>query len=147
MRMSRATLFTVGYEQRTVPELLKTLKTAQVRTLIDVRELPLSRRKGFSKTKLGEAVRQAGVTYEHARLLGNPKPYRRLYMDGDPAAGAVAYRAHLHNGSYPALLDLADRLDEDLCLLCVEHEHELCHRAVIVESLQELRPDLQVTHL
>lgn len=78
--MASVHLFTVGYEQRTVSELLGALREAGARTLIDVRELPLSRRKGFSKTKLGEAAREAGLAYEHVRLLGNPKPYRQLYL-------------------------------------------------------------------
>jgi uncharacterized protein (DUF488 family) len=40
------TLYTVGYEKRTVATLVSDLLRAGVRTLVDVRELPLSRRKG-----------------------------------------------------------------------------------------------------
>jgi hypothetical protein len=42
-------LFTVGYERRTVDGMIEILKDAGVRTLLDVRELPLSRRQGFPK--------------------------------------------------------------------------------------------------
>lgn len=115
---------------------------------MDVRELPLSRRRGFSKTALGEALGAVGIEYVHVRALGNPKPNRERYWSGDVAGGARVYRKHLHNGSYPALLELAESLDGDAaCLLCFEHDHAVCHRDVIVESLRELRPGLTVQHL
>lgn len=130
-----STLYTVGYERRTVSTLVRDLLCAGVKTLVDVRELPLSRRKGFSKTKLSAALADAGIEYRHARSLGNPKRYRQMYREGNVARGSAGYRRHLHNGSYPALLELAEQLDDHVCLLCVEHEHERCHRSVIVEAL------------
>jgi hypothetical protein len=70
-----------------------------------------------------------------------------MYMAGNVAGGAEGYRRHLHNGSYPALLELAERLGDYVCLLCVEHEHERCHRSVIVEALASVCPELSVEHL
>ena len=48
------------------------LADAGVERLIDVRELPISRRRGFAKTALGEALAAEGVEYLHMRSLGNP---------------------------------------------------------------------------
>jgi uncharacterized protein (DUF488 family) len=45
-------LVTVGYEWRSLGELVDALRAAGVERLIDVRELPLSRRRGFSKTSV-----------------------------------------------------------------------------------------------
>lgn len=42
-------LFTFGYEGLTIEAFIARLNEAGVRTIIDVRELPLSRKKGFSK--------------------------------------------------------------------------------------------------
>jgi hypothetical protein len=54
----------------------------------------------------------------------------------------------LHNGSYEALVELAESLDQEAsCLLCFERDHEVCHRNVIVDSLRDLRPDARVEHL
>jgi uncharacterized protein (DUF488 family) len=142
-----ATVYTVGYEKRTVDDLVRDLRAAGVRTLVDVRELPLSRRRGFSKTKLREALEAGAIAYRHMRPLGNPKPYRELYWAGKVEAGAAAYREHLHGVSGEALRELAGDLDDDMCLLCVEHDHAVCHRAVIVDALMALRPGLNVTHL
>jgi len=44
------TLFTLGYEGLTIEAFIARLQAAQVKTVVDVRELPLSRKKGFSKS-------------------------------------------------------------------------------------------------
>ncbi len=143
-----ATLFTIGYEGRSIAEVLDALAHADVRRLVDVRELPLSRRPGFSKTSLAEALDEVGIEYVHRKPLGNPKENRDRYRSGDIEGGADAFRRHLHNGSYGSLLDLAGHLgDGATCLLCFEREHRLCHRDVIVDSLLELCPELVVNHL
>lgn len=68
------TLLTIGYETHREPASpVVALLAADVERLVDVRELPLSRRRGFSKTALAGALADAGIHYEHERALGNPK--------------------------------------------------------------------------
>jgi uncharacterized protein (DUF488 family) len=142
------TLFTIGYENHRSPDtLIDALRDAGVRRLVDVRELPLSRRRGFSKTLLASALEDADIEYVHVRALGNPKAYRDLYKAGRVAEGERHYRKHLHNGSYPALVELGETLDDATCLLCFEASHETCHRSVIVEALEERVDDIDVVHL
>jgi len=53
-----------------------------VKTVVDVRELPLSRKKGFSKSAFCDALSAHGIAYLHA--LGCPKPIRNPYKaDGN----------------------------------------------------------------
>lgn len=140
-------LYTVGYEGRTVDGLLDTLVAAKVTRLVDVRELPLSRRRGLSKTALGDSLAAVGIEYAHMRPLGNPKDNRERYRAGEVERGAEVYRRHLH-GAYDALDELAESLDDGrACLMCFERDHSVCHRDVIVESLKKLRPSLAVTHV
>jgi uncharacterized protein (DUF488 family) len=142
------TLFTIGYENHRTPDsLIATLRHAGVRRLVDVRELPLSRKRGFSKTPLAAALEGADIEYEHVRALGNPKPYRDLYRSGKVAEGERRYRKHLHNGSYGALIELGDTLDDSTCLLCFEAAHEECHRSIIVDALEERLGHINVVHL
>src|SRR5476649_1046545 len=56
-------LYTFGYEGLGVGEFIDRLRTAGVGTVVDVRELPLSRKKGFSKQSFAEALRAAGIEY------------------------------------------------------------------------------------
>jgi len=146
--MRTPTLYTIGYEATSTAELMVRLTREGIRRVVDVRELPLSRRKGFSKAPRAAALAEGGIEYEHVRELGNPKRYRERYRSGDVAGGASAYRAHLHNGSYQALVDLAESLGRvKTCLLCVEASHVECHRSVIAGAVAERLPRLAVVHL
>jgi uncharacterized protein (DUF488 family) len=141
-------LFTIGYQGRSPDELVDRLHEAGVKRVVDVRELPLSRRRGFSKSRLAETLERVGISYEHVRELGNPKPYRDRYKSGDVRGGAREFRRHLHNGSHNALVELADSIDGvRTCLLCVEESHEICHRAVIAGALAERLPRVAIVHL
>lgn len=146
--MKGPTLFTIGYEGLDPGELVERLTAAGVERVVDVRELPLSRRRGFSKSKLAEVLELGGIAYEHVRELGNPKKNRDRYKSGDVAGGARVYRAHLHNGSRGALVELTESLARSkTCLLCVEGSHTICHRAVIAGAIAERLPRLAVVHL
>lgn len=141
-------LFTIGYEAATPDDLVASLRAEGIEHVVDVRELPLSRRRGFSKSRLAATLAAGGISYEHVRALGNPKPYRDRYKSGDVVGGAQKYRAHLHNGSAAPLTELAHSLaSRRTCLLCVEKSHEVCHRAVIAGAIAELLPRLTVVHL
>jgi len=67
------------YERRSVPELLSILEAHSISCLIDVRELPISRRRGFNKAALSTALLTSGVRYSHVRAAGNP--YRKAKRD------------------------------------------------------------------
>jgi uncharacterized protein (DUF488 family) len=60
------------------------LRDARIDVLLDIREIPISRRRGFSKTALRQTVEGAGIAYRHERRLGSPKVLRhKLRSDGD----------------------------------------------------------------
>jgi uncharacterized protein (DUF488 family) len=141
-------VYTVGYEQHRRPEdLAEVLRHAQIERLVDVRELPLSRRPGFSKAALENALAEAGIAYEHARALGNPKRYRDLYKAGRKAEGERGYRAHIRNESEAVGELLAALAAARTCVMCVERNPADCHRSILVEELRAREPRLQVEHL
>jgi uncharacterized protein (DUF488 family) len=128
-------LYTIGYEGTDLDDFLTTLRSAGVTTLLDVRELPISRRKGFSKSALGEALRTVGIAYQHERRLGSPREVRhRLRETGDMRAFLVDYEAHLarHTG---LLDDLAATLSGNVALMCYERDSRYCHRRVVAREL------------
>jgi uncharacterized protein (DUF488 family) len=141
-------LFTIGYERRSPDELVRELTEAGVTLLADVRELPLSRRRGFSKTALAAVLADAGIEYVHERALGNPKAYRDAWKGGDAEAGRAGYLAHLASGSSEAVDALARRVAEGgVCLLCVEHDAADCHRTLLAAALGERLGALRVQNL
>lgn len=141
-------LHTAGYEPDPDPEsLARRLRDAGVEVVVDVRELPRSRRRGFSKSRLSEVLEAAGIGYEHWRALGTPKPVRDLWKGGDREAGERKYRTHLsHQGR--ELDALAERLkSERCCLLCMEADPADCHRSIVAEELADRLSGLRVEHL
>jgi uncharacterized protein (DUF488 family) len=60
-------LFTIGYEKTTQGGFIDALTVAGVKTVIDVRDLPNSRRAGFSKNVLAASLAAAGIGYVHLR--------------------------------------------------------------------------------
>ncbi len=122
-------LYTLGYEGRSLDELIAILSASQIDRVIDIRELPLSRRRGFSKTPLSAALSAAGLEYVHLRVAGNP--YRRE-KDSIPRDELLAkYRAHL-NATRTVVPAVADAVREHrAALLCYELDPAICHRSVL----------------
>jgi signal recognition particle subunit SEC65 len=139
-----------GYERyRDNAEFAQRIAHAGVLRLIDVRALPISRRRGYAKTALAEAMRAAGIEYVHIRELGNPKEFRDLYKSGRAAEGRAGYEAFLLSERREALDELAEMLREKpAALMCVEHDSSVCHRAVILDALRsELGLSLDVANV
>jgi uncharacterized protein (DUF488 family) len=142
-------LFTIGYERTPTPEvLIDRLVAAGVERLVDVRAVPRSRRRGFSKRGLGEALEEAGIAYEHWQPLGNPQPFRDLYKSGHRAAGRPGYLAHLQGEASDDVDALADSLAaRPTAVMCVEDDPEVCHRRDLAEEIVRRRPGVVVIDL
>jgi len=137
-------LFTIGYQGRALDELIAILHAHDVDRVIDIRELPLSRRRGFSKTPLGDALRAAGIDYIHARVAGNPY---RSEKDAIPRAELLArYRAHL-NASRSVAGEVAELArGHRAALLCYEAAAAECHRSILAPRVAR-RLGVEVTDL
>ena len=141
-------VFTIGYEGRSIDEFVKTLQQNRVQVLVDVRENAISRKPGFSKRRLSEALSAAGIEYRHERLLGNPKENRASFQNGNVATGKRRYLAHLNNGSRGAFDEIVELgMSRRIALLCFEREAAQCHRSCIVEQAQAEHPALSVSRL
>jgi len=125
----------VGYEGKSLDEFIDILVGAGVTRIVDVRERPLSGKRGFSKTKLSEALAEPGIEYVHVRAAGNP--HRDLRHDIKRCL--AAYREHLRDN--PEVVDevMAALQGARAALLCVEHEHSACHRSVLASRLSPRR--------
>lgn len=141
-------LVSIGYEGRNVDELLAQLKSLGVNVLVDVRLTPISRKPGLSKTKLAAALNQAGIGYVHYRQLGNPKDNRDGYRAGDQESFERFHEVLQTPEASNALHHVSELMDgEVVALLCFEHDHSKCHRAMVAQELQEhFTPELHITY-
>lgn len=130
------TLHTVGYQGRSVADLVAVLSGSGVRQLVDIRQVAWSRKPGFSKSQLADSLYRDGILYQHLPALGSPKALRdRVRSDGAYESFFAEYRAYLEQQT--------DALDEvvalasngPVALLCFEADHRECHRSVVAEAL------------
>ncbi|QJQ32111.1 DUF488 domain-containing protein [Sphingomonas lacunae] len=141
-------LFTIGYERASVCDFLVTLQRVGIEQVIDIRELPQSRRKGFSKNQLAGHLEGAGIIYRHFRQLGDPKHGREAAKAGLFDEFKAIYNAHLDlNASLSALKDVASlAFEKKSVLLCYERDARYCHRKIVADRLSVLY-SFRVNHL
>lgn len=138
-----AQVISVGYEKRNMAEFIGLLSTHHVSTLLDVRLVPMSRRKGFSKTALAEHLTGAGIAYVHLRAAGNP--YYREKADVEQCLARYAGYLSEHG---EVLEQVASRLvGGPVAVLCYEREHRHCHRSVLLDALQLHGYKIEVIHV
>ena len=130
------TIFTIGYEGATLDEVIGALQAAGVRRLIDVRQLPLSRRPGFSKSSLAAALGEVGIDYVHLKALGTPKPGRDAAKKGDRATLEAVYAGQLELPEAQAAAARMRALAAELpsALLCFERDPHVCHRTLLLAA-------------
>jgi uncharacterized protein (DUF488 family) len=136
------TLFTIGYEGKTMDEFLAEVISAGVERVIDVRAVAASRRPGFSKTALGNALRERGVDYLHLRPLGTPAAGREAARKGRTAEMRLIYAEQLESDEAALALEqaLAAAVERPSALLCFEAEAQGCHRSMLAERMVARRP-------
>jgi uncharacterized protein (DUF488 family) len=135
--------FTIGYEGKKLDEFLSLLVEAGVDRVVDVRALPLSRRKGFSKTPLGGALAANGIEYVHVRAAGNP--HRDIKDDSERSLALYAR----HIDANPDVLVAIEAAIEGrrAALLCMEADAQRCHRSIIADRLCRRDPRRIVRNL
>lgn len=139
-------LFTIGYEGIALEDFLITLDKANIDVLLDIREFPISRRKGFSKNALCDALTELDIDYRHEKQLGSPKKIRhKLREDHNYKAFFKAFERHLQKQN-ALLMELAEELNGNVALMCYEKDHTLCHRLSVVDALAEML-DITPKHL
>ncbi len=130
-------IWTIGYQGASWAGVRAALLAAGITRVIDVRDLPLSRRPGFSKRQLASGLAEAGIGYTHLRALGTPPEGRAAHRQRDMASFWRIVDARL--ATTEAALALAEAADlaqaAPVCLLCFEADAATCHRCRVVERM------------
>jgi uncharacterized protein (DUF488 family) len=143
------TLFTVGYQGHSIDSFLDLLQAHGVAQLLDVRQLPFSRKPDFSKKRLSAHLAEAGIAYAHLVALGTPKSMRdEIRRSGDYPAFFAAMET-LVAGQPEALREALGLAQQQTCaLLCFEADVHTCHRLTVAQALARLADGaLEVVHL
>lgn len=138
-------IYSIGYEGWTLPHFVESLTHFGVGKVFDVRLTPMSRKPGFSRRALCEALAEAGIEYIHEPELGNPRENRQHFQSGDVQQGYRVMRELLDNGSGEALHRVVQAAsDGSVAVLCVERSAINCHRHVITDAATEMAPSIEV---
>jgi len=142
-------LLTLGYEGLRIDSFFDILIRNGVQTVVDVREHPISRKPGFSKSDLAAAAARRGLSYIHVPALGSPKEIRHEYhTDGDWQRFSRRFLDYLatQEDAIAELADIAQRTP--CCLLCFEADPRFCHRSFVAQRVaQSADFGISVDHL
>ena len=119
---NRKTIYTIGYLNfQTVEDFIRALEAKGVKAVVDVRESPRSRKKGFSLRPLAEALGRSGILY---------------WWSGHKLGGRTCTRAMWEAGCEELAVWLAD--EAPLCLMCCERDWTGCHRRHLAKIFVEM---------
>ena len=138
------TLFTIGYEGRSLEEYLNRLLIFGVRTLCDVRKNAYSQKYGFSKAQLQQACEGVGIKYVHIPELGIESDQRQaLYSQADYDILFEKYRKTVLASSDEQIERIIKMIDSDerVALTCFEKDVNQCHRTQIARRIMSI-PDI-----
>ena len=130
----------IGHSTRSAAQLVDLLRTNGVRTLVDIRTVPRSRRNPqFEQGALRTALADAGIGYEHLAELGG---LRKARPDSPNAgwrnASFRGYADYMLTPEFEAglqkLLALADSRGP-VAMMCAEAVPWRCHRSLVADAL------------
>ena len=142
-------LYTIGFTEKTAEKFFTLLQQAGVKKILDIRINNISQLAGFAKGKdlvyFAKAI--VGADYEHNVDLAPTKELLKDYRD------KKIEWSH-YEKEYLDILDKRNTLKkleldkwDGVCLLCSEHQPELCHRRLLAEYLQKANPEIEIIHL
>jgi uncharacterized protein (DUF488 family) len=142
-------LLTIGYEGRAIDEFVDRLKQFNITRLIDVREIPLSRKPGFSKTSLRERLEDENIEYVHVKALGSPSHIRnKLKTDSDYDYFFKAYGKYLSQ-NMEVIKEVYQFISDGInCIMCFERSPEKCHRTAVADKIKKYDGNgLKIKHI
>jgi len=132
-------IYTIGHSTRSLDEFLSLLRAHGIRSLVDVRRFPGSRRcPHFGAAALPEPLGAAGIRYRHEPMLGGG----RTPVAGSPngawrSASLRGYADHMGSQECRDALErlLAEGADLATVLMCAEAVPWRCHRQLLADAL------------
>jgi uncharacterized protein (DUF488 family) len=135
-----ATLYTIGHSTRPLEDLLAALQAHQIRTLVDIRAFPMSRRlPQFNRESLEKSLPAAGIRYRWMPALGG---YRKKVRDDSPhlALRNASFRNYADYMLTPEFTSAVTELvalaeNSPTAYMCAERVYFRCHRMLVSDWL------------
>jgi uncharacterized protein (DUF488 family) len=135
-----AVVFTIGHSTRTLQELIAALQGHDIRTLVDIRSFPMSRRlPHFNREALEQELPRAGIAYVWMKDLGGRRKKQRddspnLALRNDSFRNYADYMlTQTFQRALEELLRLAGQTST--AVMCAERVYFRCHRMLVSDYL------------
>lgn len=142
-------VLTIGHSTRTLESFIHVLQAYRVTRLVDVRTMPRSRHNPqFNQDTLPDALRVAGIGYQHIAGLGGLRKTRN--DSANKAWRNMSFRGfadYMQTPDFKANVQILINLarHERVALMCAEAVPWRCHRSLIADAL--LVAGLRVEHI
>ncbi len=136
------TIWTIGHGTLSTEAIAAALRTAGVRTVVDIRRFPTSRRSlHLTRDRLAADLPALGIAYEWAgeglggRRSPRPGPTRHTAWEDR------AFRGYADHTDSPIFRDAVEalvrraRASERLAVMCAELDWRRCHRRLVADAL------------
>ena len=143
-------LFTIGYEGIDQSQFLSWLSNYKINVVADVRDLPLSRKKGFSKSALSDFLEKNKIAYINFRELGAPKELRTYLINTKDYKTYFKKYKNIVSKNSAAIDTILDTIKDgkNVALLCYEKDPSTCHRSVVADEVKKRDGNgLKIKHL
>jgi len=130
-------VYTVGYEGLQIDGFLDLLLRAGIKTIIDVRANPVSRKYGFHKSTLVRISGDVGIDYRHYPQVGIPAAWRTDLMTSDDYLKLFdRYEREILPGQDAVVVEIAGIMAKvPSVLVCQEKDPSYCHRTRLARAL------------
>jgi len=135
-----ATIYTIGHSTRELPELISALQAHGIKTLIDIRSFPMSRRlPHFNRENLEKSLPEAGIAYVWLRELGGRRG-KQVPESPNKALRNTSFRNYADYMLTPEFQNgIADLLSiaktGPAAIMCAERVYFRCHRMLVSDYL------------
>ena len=142
-------LYTIGFTRKSLRQFVGLLREADVGGVVDIRLNNTGQLAGFAKRDdLAFILETFGIGYlEEKRLAPTPELLDTYHRDHDWGVYEIGFAALLRERPLDDVLRGIEGRFQRPCLLCTEAEPDRCHRRLVAEAFQRLRPGLTVRHL
>jgi len=132
-------IFTIGYEGLDQHQFLAWLNNYNIDVVADVRNLPLSRKKGFSKTALSTLLEKNSIEYVNYRKLGAPKELRTFLLETKDYPMFFKKYKKVISDNMNDIDEILNTINEgkNVALLCYEKNPGKCHRSAVANEIKK----------
>ncbi len=136
---AKKAIYAIGYESLLVDEFFDLLLSKGIRTFIDIRNNPVSRRFGFHKSALSKICKNLNIDYHHFPTLGIPSSLRTsISTQKDYITLFRKYRKNMLASEKKVIEEVTKLIEtEPSVLVCMEADFQLCHRMPLSKIIAE----------